>query len=128
MSLVGWRWFRPEEFTCKCGCQKNLMDPKFVEKLDGLRDRLGFPLVVNSGYRCPDYNAKISRTGRDGPHTTGRAVDIKVYGSRAFLLVDDAMLAGLTGVGLKQHGPHEERFVHLDDLTNGTRPWVWTYT
>lgn len=134
MSGVDWSTvvhFAPEEFECACGCGRNEMQPDFIRKLDDLRSRFDFPFVVTSGYRCPDHNAKVSTTGRDGPHTTGRAVDLSLFGRRAFLVIRQASLFGfMTGLGLNQRGQHEKRFVHLDDLEAGDgryRPTVWTY-
>ena len=36
---------------------------------------------------------------------------------------------GMTGIGIKQHGPHNKRFIHLDNLDNSThpRPTIWSY-
>lgn len=122
--------FTPDEFECRCGCERMEMQLDFVLKLDDLRERLGFPLVVTSGYRCPDYNEQISTTGRDGPHTTGRAADVSLAGPRVFSLVTQCSLGGwMRGIGLHQRGPHAKRFVHLDDLAepNHPRPRIWTY-
>lgn len=107
------------------------MDDSFVRKLDDLRERLGFPLIINSGYRCPDHNERVSNTGRNGPHTTGHAADVKVYGRQAFELVTHCTLGGwMRGIGLRMHGNHARRFVHLDDLDSSSgrfRPTIWTY-
>jgi zinc D-Ala-D-Ala carboxypeptidase len=122
--------FKEAEFTCHCGCGKADMEPTFMIWLDGLRRDLRRPMVVTSGYRCPEYNAKVSSTGLDGPHTKGKAADIGMSGAAAFFLVSLAMQRGVQGVGVKQHGPHERRFIHLDTLHHdeaGTRPWVWSY-
>jgi zinc D-Ala-D-Ala carboxypeptidase len=122
-------YFESSEFTCAC-CGREHMDLAFILKLDDLRSRLGFPLIVSSGYRCPRHNQKVSTTGRDGPHTTGRAVDFAISGENAFRLVTQSSLGGwMSGIGVKQHGPHEERFIHLDDLEGNSRPRprIWTY-
>ena len=124
------QYFQRREFVCPCGCGRADMQQDFVEKLDDLRGRLGFPLVVTSGFRCPEYNAQISTTGRDGPHTTGRAADLAVSHERAFRLLQQSSLGGwFYGIGLRQHGPHGKRFVHVDDLQPPAhpRPRVWTY-
>lgn len=122
-------FFQKKEFDCRCGCGRNEMDPDFLKKLDDLRRRLGFPLVVTSGYRCPDHNESVSTTGRDGPHTTGRAVDFGIMGYKAKRLLTQASLGGwMTGLGVNQKGPHNKRFIHLDDLeSERTRPNVWSY-
>jgi uncharacterized protein YcbK (DUF882 family) len=103
------------------------MDPVFMDKLVTLRKACAFKFPVTSGYRCPEYNDRISSTGRDGPHTTGRAVDINISGTRAYQLISLAGSYGMKGLGVKQHGEHRRRFLHLDDLLEGTRPWIWSY-
>lgn len=127
----GVRYFKPHEFKCRCGvCESDglEMSQEFIRKLDDLRHRLNHPLRVSSGYRCPDYNASLSTTGRDGPHTTGRAVDIAVSGQRAFNVVTQASLGGwFSGIGVHQRGDFSGRFIHLDDLMGDTRPRIWTY-
>lgn len=120
-----WRHFKIEEFDCKC-CGKNEMQDNFIDKLDALREFCQFPLIVSSGYRCPTYNDRISTTGLHGPHTTGRAVDFAIAGSKAHRLLMQAFrLNGFSGIGINQKGLG--RFIHLDDLQNGQRPWIWTY-
>lgn len=105
------------------------MDDDFMRDLDDLRGYLGIPLSVSSGYRCPDYNDRISSTGRAGPHTTGKAVDMPIIGEKALRLIVAARQRGFHGIGVKQHGPHEKRFIHIDKIpdTMGPRPWLWTY-
>lgn len=106
------------------------MDTYFMQKLHAIRKTLGFPLTVSSGYRCPEYNQKVSKTGPTGPHTTGRAVDIAISGKEAFFLVQYAANFNMQGIGVKQSGPDEERYVHLDDLLEKDgfpRPRVWSY-
>jgi zinc D-Ala-D-Ala carboxypeptidase len=126
-----WKYFRPDEFRCKgvnCCGGANQIRTAFVDRLDVLRSRCGFPLVVTSGYRCPVHNARVSSTGDHGPHTTGMAVDIAVSRHRAWKLIGEALAMGFTGIGIKQHGT--DRFVHLDDLKepiHAPRPTIWTY-
>ena len=105
------------------------MDDGFMRDLDRLRAVVGFPLAVSSGYRCPAYNARLSSTGAAGPHTTGKAVDVPLVGSKALKLVETAASLGFTGIGINQRGPHNKRFIHLDKLTpqEGPRPWIWSY-
>lgn len=123
-----WQYFTMEELTCHCGCGEMKMNDGFMQKVVTLRHSLNFPFNVTSGYRCPEYNATISKTGRDGPHTTGHALDIEVRGSEALDLIGAMRSHNMTGLGVKQHG--RSRFVHIDDLppTNKRpRPWVWSY-
>lgn len=125
---MNWRHFHLDEFACRCNCGKNLIDHQFVTELDELRHRLGYPLVISSGYRCPDHNAKVSSTGRTGPHTSGRAADIAIDRTRAYEVLQTALLMNFTGIGVQQKGA--SRFLHLDNLPNAPgqpRPVVWSY-
>lgn len=133
MTAVNWstiKHFQAAEFACRC-CGREQMHDEFVRKLDDLRERVGFPLIVTSGYRCPEYNRLVSKTGLTGPHTTGRAVDLQLAGRSAFIVVGQVVLGGwMTGIGLLQQGQHSDRFLHLDDLNDAPgqpRPWIWTY-
>lgn len=106
------------------------MSETFIRVLDAVRYDYGKSLAVTSGYRCPDYNDRISSTGRLGPHTTGRAADLHVVGHDAYLLLSIALDAGFTGIGVSQKGAHTGRFLHLDMLDEAEgrpRPWVWSY-
>lgn len=126
-------FFPAHELACKCGqcgLGQAQMSPQFMERLIALRTELGFPLFLHSAYRCPEHNARQSKTGLAGPHTTGRAVDIAVSGTRAVKLMQAAARHGFTGFGVSQKGEHAKRFVHLDDLTaedGFPRPTMWSY-
>ncbi len=122
-----WKHFTEEELTCKCGCARQEMDGVFMTKIESMRLDAGFQFIVKSAYRCPDYNDRISSTGKNGPHTAGRAMDIGVSGNKAHALLDLSFSYGMTGAGISQKGDHNSRFIHLDNLTEGTRPWVWSY-
>jgi hypothetical protein len=60
------------------------------------------------------------------------AVDIGVYGDRAHAVIGEAYALGFTGIGVRQHGPTDRRFIHLDTLTPEVaerfpRPTIWSY-
>ncbi len=104
------------------------MDENFLGMLDILRERCGHPLVVSSGYRSPEYNASVSSTGFAGPHTTGKAADIRIYGAEAYHLLARAMELGFKGIGIQQKGVMSTRYIHLDMIETKTlRPRVWSY-
>lgn len=49
------------ECVCPC-CDRLKITPGFykhMELLEQMRENLGFPIIINSGYRCPDYNVFI---------------------------------------------------------------------
>lgn len=126
---MAYSFFSDTELACKCGSCDGKMNDAFMRKVVRLRTELDFPFAVSSAYRCPDYNDMVSSTGFDGPHTTGRAIDIRVSGKRAMRLLEAAIKAGFTGIGVSQKGAHGSRFIHLDDLDPKThpRPALWSY-
>lgn len=135
--IIEWRWpnFTPWEIRSDRDEATReyfgaFIHPEAMDRLQRLRALCGFPIIITSAYRSPAYNRGKSKTGSTGPHTTGRAFDILIYGHRAFELRKHAMSLGFTGIGEKQHGPHAKRMMHIDDLPNGPgcpRPWSWTY-
>jgi len=121
--------FTESEFACRC-CGVVRMNEDLVLRLDDMRKAWGKPIIVTSGYRCSAHNQTVSTTGAHGPHTTGRAVDVRVHGRDAFVIMRLALERGFTGFGFQQKGPHGSRFVHLDTLTDISghpRPWIWSY-
>ena len=120
--------FKNAELQCRCGCGRNEMDEDFMRRLEELRVEVDFPMVLTSAYRCPDHNAKVSATETVGPHTQGKAVDVKIAGEQAFQLVKSALALGFHGIGINQNGDWERRYIHLDiaDIP-GNRPRIWTY-
>lgn len=120
--------FSRSELACK-HCGQMHLTTDFINRLQALRDRVGFALPVNSGYRCPVHNQAVSSTGPAGPHTKD-AVDLRLYGERALMVIPVALELGFTGVGVSQKGAQGARFIHLDDLPNASgqpRPWIWSY-
>ena len=128
-----WRWlhFKPQELACKDDSSLRV-DPDLLDEVEKLRLVAAEPLVVSSCWRTPAYNSQVSSTGPNGPHTTGRALDILCYGDRALRLLKLAGGLRFTGIGLNQKGPQVTRFLHLDLIQPGAspanpRPWLWTY-
>ena len=118
--------FSDAELACKCGCGL-LPAQSSQDRLERVRVRFGKPMRVTSGSRCPDYNARVSGTGRTGPHTKG-AFDIGAERGDALTLVRIALEEGFTGIGVQQKGAG--RFIHLDDLPDAPgqpRPTIWSY-
>jgi zinc D-Ala-D-Ala carboxypeptidase len=126
-----WQWgpyFTPQEFACR-GTGKVLVVPRHMNMVFALREMVGFGMTSNSSYRDPDYDASV---GGAGVHPFGIADDWRVSGARAHALLLGAFKLGFTGIGIRQKGPHEKRFIHLDNLNPSItdkhpRPWVWSY-
>ena len=121
------QYFTQDEMACPC-CGRCDMDLDYMMRLDWMRRNCGFPIPVNSGFRCSDYDKTIRGAG---VHPTGHGVDLGIYGYRAYKVLSLATRAGFTGIGISQKGPRPSRFVHLDDLPEipGVRPrsWIWSY-
>ena len=74
------RYFEMKEFACKCcgqlppSAEQNLQ--ALVDHvLDPARERLGMPITVNSGYRCPAHNKAVGGV-KNSQHLKGEAADI----------------------------------------------------
>ena len=75
--------FSLSEFDCNDGSK---MPPevftnviKLAGELQILRDFIGKPIKINSGYRSPSYNRSIGGASRS-QHLLGKAADIRVDG------------------------------------------------
>lgn len=73
--------FKLSEFRCKDGTDVpgNLMPnvQKLANELQKLRDLLGLPVKINSGYRTQSYNRKIGGA-KNSFHVQAKAADIVV--------------------------------------------------
>ena len=123
-----WQYFSEDELRCQ-GTGTIHMDEDFMKKLIGLRSIFNAPIIITSGFRSHEHNAAIGGA-KDSPHTYGKAVDIKQSGDQALKLIELALGMGFTGIGVKQHGPHSSRFIHVDTMERSDRhprPWIWSY-
>lgn len=73
------RNFFLREFVCRCGCEFTKVSGKLVKQLQRMRDRVGGPVNLNSGYRCARYNASIGGVS-NSQHIFGCAADIVAPG------------------------------------------------
>lgn len=102
--------FSEVEFKCKCGCGKADMKPLLLDKLQAIRDYLGEPITVVSGFRCKKHNKKVGGKKKSA-HLKGQAVDIGVYNSRfRYRFKREAYKNKITRIGdYKKRG-----FIHVD--------------
>lgn len=107
---IEWRWpsFSPEELACR-GTGKLLIVPEAMDKLQALRDRLGKPLIINSGYRTPQHNKAVGGAA-NSYHMQGIAFDVRMDNHDP-----DAFIAAALAVGFKGIGTYpKQNFVHVD--------------
>ena len=74
------KWFKEKEFACKCCGQLPPLARENVKALvevilDPVREKLGMPIVVNSGYRCEKHNKDVGGV-RNSQHLRGEAADV----------------------------------------------------
>ena len=118
-----WVNFSPEEVSCS-HCQKLKIDTGLMDLLQKAREELG-PIKINSFYRCSEHNSAISKTGKSGPHTTGKALDISVKDSQHRKQLITYFAPKVTGLGIAKS------FIHIDLLSEEDgfemRPNSWVY-
>ncbi len=98
--------FDSGEFTCGCGCQKDKVSPVLISKLQMLRDDIGKPIKITSGYRCPVENKKVGGA-KNSAHLLGEGVDIQTELSTVTLAMIASKIKGIR-IGIY------ERHLHID--------------
>lgn len=91
-------YFKDSEFFCKCGkCQKpdNVPSDKLLSALIKLRELYNAPIIINSGWRCAEHNAKVGGAPKS-QHSVegiknGGAVDFVVKGVKTEEVFKTAM-------------------------------------
>lgn len=107
-----WPNFTPQEMASKdydvSKAGQVFMEPEVMTKLQTLRNELGIPLIVTSGYRTPAHNAEVGGHPKS-LHLQGRAVDISTINVDPDVLEATARKVGFTGV-LRYP---KQRFIHV---------------
>lgn len=105
------RYFRREEFRCKCGgkyCNGFPVEPEeaLVRALDKIRERLGVPITISSGIRCATHNANEGGVA-NSQHMYGRAADLHANVSPGTMkTAAEAVMGSTGGIGLYNWGIH----------------------
>lgn len=73
------KYFKVQEFACKDNSQVVFIDSYLVSILDILRNKVGKPVYINSGYRTPTRNEAVGGA-KYSYHMRGKAADIRVNG------------------------------------------------
>lgn len=76
--------FSKAEFTCQCknsDCQDQMIEQQLIDKLEQMRNDLGQPIKINSGFRCAKHQQELREGGLEtavgkSTHELGQAADI----------------------------------------------------
>ncbi len=107
--------FTVGEFRCLCGCGGEFpLDGALIGFLQRIRDHFGEAVNISSGYRCPDYNAKVGGSPKS-LHPKGKAADIWIPSllHRPRVIAQYAESIGVPGIGLYENS-QGQYFVHID--------------
>lgn len=119
-SLVA-EHFKLKEFRCNNGARNIKLDPQLVELCQKIRDELGKPLHVNSGFRTEGYNREIGGAQKS-QHVRGTAADLTPRGGvtvrQLYLVAKKFNPGGLGGY---------DNFVHVDVRKDGPARWGRRY-
>lgn len=117
MPLTNTENFHSVEWECRCGCREDFpIDMEQVHFLEDLRDRLGRPVTITSGYRCEEYNKKVGGA-KHSQHRLGTATDIIVRGMDVYELYEIVKPMNPKGLGLY------ENFLHIDNREGKRARW-----
>lgn len=87
--------------------------------LQPLRDKLGKPIIINSGYRCKQLNSHPKIKGAaNSQHLTGQAADIRVNGCNPQTLIN---FINQSGIKYDQLINEYDRWVHISYNHNKNR-------
>ena len=108
-TLLEAEHFTGKEFRCKDGTEEFLYCPNLIEVLERIRKNINAPVIINSGYRTPEWNAKVGGS-KCSYHMKGMAADIVVKGHTT------KEIAKIADEIMKNHGGviRYKNFVHVD--------------
>jgi uncharacterized protein YcbK (DUF882 family) len=111
--------FKVREFACQDGSQVVFIDSYLVSILDILRNQVGKPIIINSGYRTPRRN-KLVGGAKYSYHMRGMAADIRIDGMGAKEIANklNAIVPNECGIIVYK------TWVHIDTRTEKYRKGV----
>lgn len=115
------KYFSTKEFENKTD-KVFYIEPLLLERLDKVREDFGGPLVVTSGYRSPEHNAKIGGS-KSSQHCLGKAADIR---PKHFTKENLDKLYLICEKYFKAVGDGRHRgFIHVDIRDDKIRRWTY---
>lgn len=118
-------FFNCKEFSCHCSnssCVSQRISVDLLNRLVNIRMQLGSPLVINSAYRCHEYQKQLAAQGFEtakgvSQHELGNAVDVRAK--------DMTTLNRLLAREFKALGK-ANTFIHVDTRNDKQRRWSYT--
>lgn len=115
-------FFKRSEFECSCGCGFGTVDAELLTLLGLVRSYFREPVVITSGCRCAEHNAKVGGAP-NSLHTQGRAADFYVrnVSLASVHLYCQRLLVEEGGLGYypRQNGG----WIHIDSRSDGPARW-----
>jgi len=101
--------FQVKEFKCNDGSDAVLVAPALVLLLQNIRAHYQKPVIINSAYRTPSYNAKVGGAAQS-QHCYGTAADITIKGvtPKALAAYVETLMPNTGGIGIYS------AFTHVD--------------
>lgn len=115
--------FRVREFHSKHDPSDIVnVDERLLTLLENIRNHVGKPVHLNSGYRSPEYNAMLKNASPRSQHCHGKAADIWVEGVTPKQIADiaECYLGSSGGIGIYK------TFTHVD-VRAGCARWKGAY-
>lgn len=124
--------FSAREFACRCGgtlpgCEKTKVLRGLIASLEVYRTIVG-PLLIVSGYRCPQHNARVGGVS-NSQHLFGAAADIPAARSVSSVahLRQFAGIGYQHSTGLVVHVDRRDISGHNTTDSSQTNPAEWVY-
>lgn len=92
-----------------------------AQMMERVREMLGAPIVISSGYRCPTLNRAVGSKDTSA-HMVGRAVDFTCPGFGTPLEVAQRLATRQELLGFDQLIHEHQRWVHIGRSAEGIRP------
>jgi len=111
---------RDKKLKCPC-CGKYNVREELLQALEMVRVIVNFPMVVESGTRCPSHNAAVGGED-DSEHLTGEGVDVRcLVGTTRFALIKTGLGVGFDRIGVGSN------FIHFGMRSAAPQEVIWTY-
>ena len=101
--------FNAKEMASKDGSDELLVSTDLIAILEKIREHFSKPVIINSGYRTPNWNSAVGGSG-NSYHCKGMAADIRIKGVSTGLIAKyaDELMENYGGV------IRYSNFVHVD--------------